>query len=178
MSPFWLVKRIKSIVVYGDTTPATIGSILSSMLWCLCLCFPGTLIGPPGVGRPTYRYMYELATEQTWIFVFMSIFMLQIWRMFCSFRYTKHRNITFAIELVIKIWAAQVWTFIAIACMLAQYPPAAAMSDAIVIAIGCWWDMLRCERLPMQCLECHSAATHHCGWCPYEKEPISDGRHT
>ena len=158
MSSF-IANRIKSLYRYGDTTPATLASIGSSFLWALCLIFPGTLIGPPGVGRPTYKYMYDIATEEVWIGVFLSIFVLQIWRIFCDQNF-KNRLAVYLIEVAIKCWAAMVWTFIALACMIAQYPPAAAMSDAVIIACLCWWDFLRCEARPQQCLKCFT--DHHC----------------
>lgn len=169
MSALWFRKRTRAILVYGDTTPATLASIMSSALWLICLIFPGTLIGPPGIGRPTYRYMYEVADEQTWCFVFASIFALQLWRMFCQGYSDKYPNLLFLFEIAIKTWAAMIWTFIAIACMIAQYPPAAAMSDAIVVAGLCWWDMLRCERQPTQCVSCIEDNNCHGGWCPYTK---------
>ena len=169
MSTFWFRSRLSAIAVYGDTTPATLASILSSALWLVCLVFPGTLIGPPGVGRPTYRYMYEVADEPTWCLIFGSVFLLQLWRMFCQEQYSEHRKSIFVLEVAIKTWAAMVWTFIALACMIAQYTPAAAMSDAIVIAGLCWWDMLRCESQPSQCVSCISGRNCHDGWCPYAK---------
>lgn len=152
---------------YGDTTPATIASIASSFLWGVCLVFPGTLIGPVGVGRPTYRYMYEVASEEGWIVIFFSIFTLQLWRIFCQSAFS-NKSFVYLLEVVIKGWAALVWTFIALACMIAQYPPAAAMSDAIVIAGLCWWDFLRCEARPHQCEKCRAQGGRGCGDnCPY-----------
>lgn len=151
MGSEWFTGRVRAILVYGDTTPATLASIGSSFLWFCCLCFPGVLIGPPGVGRPTYRFMYDVAGESTWIGIFASVFVLQIWRMFCCAVDLSKSKSTFVIEVLIKCWAAMIWTFIALACMIAQYPPAAAMSDAIVIAALCWWDMFRCQRFPTSC---------------------------
>lgn len=156
--------RLGALGRYGDTTPATIASIMSSFLWALCLAFPGTLIGPPGVGRPTYKYMYDVADEPTWIFIFSSIFLLQLWRIFCHQK-VGNRLYVYLLEIGIKGWAAIIWTFIALACMIAQYPPAAAMSDAIVIAGLCWWDFLRCESRPDRCTNCF---TRNCRTsCPY-----------
>lgn len=169
MGSRWFSGRLRAVYVYGDTTPATYASILSSFLWTCCLIFPGTLIGPPGVGRPTYKYMYEFADEPTWILIFSSIFILQIWRMFCQ-NAVSNRSLVYFLEVGIKAWAAMVWTFIALACMIAQYPPAAAMSDAIVIAGLCWWDFLRCEARPKRCAECLSGRERECchdGFCPY-----------
>ena len=163
---------MRALYVYGDTTPATVASILSSFLWALCLAFPGTLIGPPGVGRPTYKYMYEVADETTWTFIFVSIFVLQIWRLFCQSA-VSNRSLVYFLEVGIKGWAAMVWSFIALACMIAQYPPAAAMSDAIVIAGLCWWDFLRCEARPARCARCAAGRRQEdcCeDFCPYVVE--------
>ena len=145
-----VTKRVWALYHYGDTTSATVASIGSSLLWAVCLSFPGTLIGPEGVGRPTYRHMYEVADEPTWVLIFASIFVLQSWRLLCR-RPAGNLLGAYLLEIAIKGWASLVWTFIALACMIAQYPPAAAMSDAIVIAALCWWDFLRCEALSPVC---------------------------
>lgn len=162
----WFTGRMRALYAYGDTTPATVASVLSSFLWAACLAFPGTLIGPPGVGRPTYKYMWEVADEPTWTGIFASIFLLQIWRLFCQ-QASSHRTFVYFLEVAIKGWAAMVWTFIALACMIAQYPPAAAMSDAIVIAGLCWWDFLRCEARPKQCEGCLAHEGRCTEFCPY-----------
>jgi len=162
----WFTGRMRSLYAYGDTTPATVASILSSFLWALCLSFPGTLIGPPGIGRPTYRHMAEVADEPIWIAIFVSIFVLQVWRLFCQ-QAVSHRTFVYFLEVAIKALAAIVWTYIAFACMIAQYPPAAAMSDAIVISGLCWWDFLRCEARPRQCELCLQGDSRCTDFCPY-----------
>jgi hypothetical protein len=63
---------------------------------------------------------------------------LQMWRLAA-----KSNLHTFYGELAVKLFAFCLWTFVAIACLSAQWPLAAAMSDSIVIALLAGWDALR-----------------------------------
>lgn len=148
------------IARYGDTSPATIASMLSAFLWAICLLFPGDTIA-----RPTYRHMGEVAVETTWIGVFLFIGVSQAWRL--SVGRKGEGKIGDIINLSIKVIAATVWTYVAIACLIAQYPPAAAMADCIVIAGGCWWDFARYEVTPSKCRRCVVEFECFEYWCPH-----------
>lgn len=117
----------------GDTRIAVVASVASGLLWATCLAFPGDTLS-----RPTYKLMATVGPEWCWLTAFLLLATLQFWRLYC-----KLTHMTAALELIIKVMAAALWTFVAVACMLAQYPPAAAVSDTIVVAALTWWDLLR-----------------------------------
>lgn len=156
------MQRLIWIARYGNTSPATIASMAAAFLWAICLLFPGDTIA-----RPTYKHMGEVASEQTWIFIFMSIGFAQAWRVVSRNDGATRR--LYYLELSIKMIAALVWTYVAIACLIAQYPPAAAMSDCVVIAAGCWWDFARYEATPSKCIKCVTEFECFEAWCPHNQ---------
>lgn len=121
----------------GDTRIATLASIASGWFWASCLAFPGDTLA-----RPTYKVMAQAGPEEAWIAAFVIISSLQSWRFWC--RLTSSKAIL--IEAAIKTIATAMWTYIAYACMFAQYPPAAAVSDTVVVALLTWWDFLRWDQ--------------------------------
>ena len=157
------MQKVLWIAKYGDTSPATIGSMVSAFLWAICLMFPGDTIA-----RPTYRHMGEIATEGVWVVVFLVIGFSQAWRT-CKNKISSSKK-SYYTELMIKMFAALVWTYVAIACLIAQYPPAAAMSDCIVIAAGCWWDFTRYETTPNRCVKCVMEFECFEYWCPHNTQ--------
>jgi hypothetical protein len=119
----------------GDTRVATVASILSGVLWAACLAFPGDTLE-----RPTYRFMGQIAPEWVWMATFAILAAAQTYRL-------KHRfaGRSSRLDYVTKFAAMLVWGLVAVLCMVAQYPPAAAVSDSIVVALATVWDFLRHE---------------------------------
>jgi len=135
--------------------PFALASILSGYLWGIALLLPGDTLE-----RPTYRYMREVAPEYLWTLLFISVASLQLWRVF---RLTTPR--TFAYELVLKIAACVMWTFVGTACLASQWPLAAAMADTLVVSVFSWIDMTRIRA----CRGC-PGANGNCGnRCWYER---------
>jgi len=123
---------------YGDTRLATVASVMSGYAWALCLAFPGDTIA----SRPIYQDMRAiLPSDFEWFIVFFTVASLQLYRL--TARLTK-RSALF--DHTIKFIAMSLWVLISVLCMTNQYPPAAAMSDTFVIAIGCFWDFMRHEQ--------------------------------
>jgi hypothetical protein len=135
--------------------PFTTASILSGYLWGGCLAAPGdTLL------RPTYKHMHEIASEDVWIFVFFALATLQLWRLYVKM---DKQNVPF--EVLLKTASAIVWTAVAILCMMAQWPLAAAMSDTFVIAIFAWIDLLNMK----SCTVCPFRGSCKTLGCPYDR---------
>jgi hypothetical protein len=150
--------RIKKFWLATDTAPAAICSIISGYLWAACLAFDGDTLQ-----RATYKYMAQIAPEWVWMGWFFAVATIQTWRLFSR----PHRRM-WHLDLTIKFVAMMTWVTVAVACMISQYPPAAAVSDTIVIAIACLWDFLRCDP------RCDRKRCGHCSNCPYEAR---GGRH-
>lgn len=126
--------RLRDIWQTGDTRIATLASVVSGALWASCLAFPGDTLA-----RPTYKLMAFAAAEHVWFFIFAGLAVMQTWRLLTD---PKGALGVYA-EHVIKLAAAFVWTYTALACMFAQYPPAAAVSDTVVVAALTWWDFFQ-----------------------------------
>jgi hypothetical protein len=115
------------------SNPWTLASIMSGYLWGFALLAPGDT-----TARPTYRHMHEVASEWEWTVVFLTVATLQLWRMVC-----RSNRKTFPYEYVLKWLAAVLWSFVGLACMIAQWPLAAAMADTLVVALFSWVDLIR-----------------------------------
>lgn len=135
--------------------PFALASILSGYLWGVALALPGdTLV------RPTYRFMREVATEDTWVVVFFTLATLQLFRVF-SLTTPK----SFPYELVLKMAACVTWTFVGVACLFSQWPMAAAMADTLVVSLFSWIDMTRVRA----CRGCPGSNGVCGGKCWYER---------
>jgi hypothetical protein len=140
-----VLNAIRSAVL---TNPWASMSIFSGWGWGVALAVPGDTMG-----RPTYRHMAALMDEYWWTCLFLTIATLQTWRLF------KRTTIRlFPYELTLKAVAGTTWSFVAFACFLSQWPLAAAMADALAIAIASWIDMARCE----PCRNCPVSGTGVC----------------
>jgi hypothetical protein len=115
------------------SNPWALASIMSGYLWGFALLAPGDTLA-----RPTYRHMHEISGEWVWTFVFLSVATLQLWRIFC-----RSNRRTFPYEYTLKWLAAILWSFVGLACMIAQWPLAAAMADTLVVALFSWVDLAR-----------------------------------
>lgn len=149
------VRELVGIWKYGDTRVATIASILSAYAWAACLLWEGETMA-----RPTYKHMAEvLPTDDHWAALFIAVGTLQFWRL-----YTRTSRKSIKWEYLLKIVACSMWSFVGLSCMFSVYPPPAAMSDTLVIALGCWWDMVRFD----YCRICQEEVCES-GDCPYAR---------
>jgi hypothetical protein len=150
---FW--RRLRFLWLCGDTRPATICVILSGYLWAFLLVMPGDT-----VARPTYKHMRQvLATDEMWALAFGIVATLQLWRLFAL---TTARSRWW--DFGLKITAAFLYGFTAVACLTSIAPVPAAMADNIVIALAAWWDMYRWD----VARGCGSRVVPS-GACPYEE---------
>jgi hypothetical protein len=115
------------------SNPWTLASIMSGYLWGFALLAPGDT-----TARPTYRHLAEVASEEVWTAVFLTVATLQLWRMVC-----RSNRKTFPYEFCLKLIAAILWAFVGVACMISQWPLAAAMADTMVVALFSWIDLVR-----------------------------------
>ena len=151
------VRELVGLWRYGDTRPATLASILSAYAWAACLLWPGETMD-----RPTYHHMAEVMdADEKWAALFIIVGSLQLWRLYAA---TSRRFIRY--DYALKIVACSMWTFVGLACMFSIYPPPAAMSDTLVIAVGTWWDMVRYDR--HHCRICDETVCEK-GGCPYAR---------
>ena len=147
--------KLHKLFVVLLRNPWTTASILSGYLWGGCLAAPGDTLA-----RPTYRHMGEIAQEDIWTFVFLALASLQLWRLFIKM---DRQSVPF--EVLLKTMSAIVWTSVAVLCMMAQWPLAAAMSDTFVIAIFAWVDLLNMK----SCTSCPFRGSCKTLGCPYDR---------
>ena len=148
-SPRWKFRvfcgNLRSAVL---ANPWCVPCLVSAWGWFIGLSLPGDTLA-----RPTYKYMAVVAPEDYWTVVIGLIALLQSWRLF------KRTTLKlFPYELALKALAALVWTYIAIACYASQWPPAAAMSGDLAVALCAWIDMSQCK----PCLGCSYRGSAFC----------------
>lgn len=127
-----MLRALRSAIL---SNPWTSMSCISAWGWGVTLAMPGDTLA-----RPTYKYMGVVAPEDYWTALFLTLAVLQTWRLF-----KRTTRKLFPYELALKAVACLTWTFVCVACFAAQWPLAAAMSDSLAIAVAAWIDMSRCD---------------------------------
>lgn len=148
------MKAILKYILMRDSTLMTrMGLAVGSLLWSIQLALPIELFPPAaqlavGKGRTTYSIM-AVVPENVWAILFL---IHAIWSLYTIL--TGVRNVvTLAADGVL---GCILWTGSTLACFaaywphelpfldaLAHYPPPAAMSGEVVMALFSWWHMIR-----------------------------------
>lgn len=100
---------------------------IAEMLWAILLFWPGETFG-----RPTYTIMARVMTEETWALVFALSSVTQL---------------TIVIRRDYHCWQARyfaawnmvLWVFVVMSMLLSVYPPPAAISAEIALAMAAVW---------------------------------------
>jgi hypothetical protein len=119
-------------LIYSSDLYATRAMLgFAELVWALALFWPGETFD-----RPTYKIMAQVASESTWAAAFLVTGLLQ-WGILLSGRY--HDRLV----LVFACWNSALWTFSTIAMYLSVYPPPAAISGELAMAVGACWVLVR-----------------------------------
>lgn len=123
--------RILKIAFYSNQHSARFMLALAETFWCLALLWPGdTFI------RPTYEVMASVANETAWAVIFGLTAFCQ-WVIFLHGQY----NCRFACRFA--TWNMLLWWFVTVSMYLSVYPPPAAISGELALAIGASWIYVR-----------------------------------
>lgn len=124
-------KRGIKLAYYSDLHCARFLLAISEIFWSIALFFPGDTFG-----RPTYDVMSRVLSENAWASVFGLMGIIQLFILFTANYHDK-----------LSVWFAgvnqTVWWFVVISMYISVYPPPAAISGELALAIGASWVWIR-----------------------------------
>ena len=126
-----VLTRLKQITCKTDMTSIRILLVIAEFLWAITLYWPGDTFG-----RPTYNGMSDFATEIEWANIFFVSAIIQFLLIYKN-DYTTKFSYAFA------AWNSVLWLFVCGSMYLSVYPPPAAISGELSLAIGALWVFIR-----------------------------------
>ena len=99
--------------------------------WGLLLIWPGMTFG-----RPTYHHMASVMCEESWALVFLASSATQI-------TIVLRRDFHCALARYFACWNMVLWVYVVVSMLLSVYPPPAAISAEITLAMAAVWIWLR-----------------------------------
>ena len=123
--------RMFRILFFSDlhATRFTLG--LAELIWAITLAWPGDTFD-----RPTYTAMARVMHEEAWALVFLLSGVTQ-WVILATGRYHERFPMLFA------AWNTCLWWFACITMYMSVYPPPAAISGELALAIASLWVFVR-----------------------------------
>ena len=119
-------------LIYGSDLHATrllLG--IAELSWAIALFWPGDTFA-----RPTYSMMALVADETTWAWAFLFTSFLQLHILF-------HGNYHSKLAVAFSGWNSFLWLFTVLAMYMGVYPPPAAISGELAMALGATWVFIR-----------------------------------
>ena len=104
---------------------------LSSAVWSLLLWWPGETFG-----RPTYNGMAHVMDEEAWAFLFLLDAVMQI-------TIVLQQDFHSRFARYFAGFNAALWGFVVASMLLSVYPPPAAISAELVMAVCAAWIWIR-----------------------------------
>lgn len=104
---------------------------IAEFLWAILLFWPGHTFD-----RPTYMIMSHVMPEHVWAFVFLLTGCLQLLIVMRECFHTLFSRL-------FATWNALLWGFVVMSMLLSVYPPPAAISGEIALALGAIWIWVR-----------------------------------
>jgi hypothetical protein len=129
--PCALLPRIKRIALFGNMHSARCLLAMAESIWFFTLAWPGDTFD-----RPTYAAMAEIASEPAWAVIFLITAAIQ-WTILLIGDYHSKWPVRFA------TWNMCLWWVVVISMYLSVYPPPAAISGELALAIGASWVFVR-----------------------------------
>ncbi len=126
-----MFKRLHYIFFASNLYSARVILAVAEMLWALSLYWPGETFG-----RPTYHVMQMVADEIMWAHLFLFSSLMQ-WSVVLTASFNGRVAMWFA------AWNACLWLFVCGSMYLSVYPPPAAISGELSLALAALWIFLR-----------------------------------
>lgn len=125
------ISALSRVLFDSQMVTARLLLALAEFLWGVLLLWPGDTFE-----RPTYSIMALVMSELPWAGFFLTSAAMQVW-ILASEDYHSRPARAFA------AWNAIFWASIACSMLLSVYPPPAAISGEIALAIAAVWIWLR-----------------------------------
>lgn len=103
----------------------------SELLWAVLLAWPGVTFE-----RPTYHFMSHVMAEEMWAVVFLFSGITQIFIVGAE-------QFHGLFARYFAGWNAALWCFVVSSMLMSVYPPPAAISGEIMLAIAAFWIWIR-----------------------------------
>ena len=100
---------------------------VAEFLWFLLLMWPGGTFG-----RPTYAHMAQVMSEESWALVFFLSSVTQ-------FTIVVRRDFHCWLARYFAAWNMVLWVYVVGSMLLSVYPPPAAISAEITLALASVW---------------------------------------
>lgn len=104
---------------------------IAEFLWGILLLWPGDTFG-----RPTYNIMASVMPENCWGIVFLMTSVMQIAIVAKEDFHSREARYFAFFNMVL-------WVFVVLSMMKSVYPPPAAISGEIALAMAAWWIWFR-----------------------------------
>ena len=126
-----LIYRMQQICLYGNLHSARFLLAVAETAWFISLIWPGDTFD-----RPTYAIMARFADETTWAAIFLITALCQ-WGILIVGRYHSRFATVFA------GWNMWLWWSVVVSMYMSVYPPPAAISGELALAMGASWVYVR-----------------------------------
>lgn len=125
------ITKISDVIWDTDLIMSRMTIALGEFFWGAMLLWAGDTFS-----RNIYANMAHLAPENTWGAVFLISATIQVLIVFTDSFQTKFAR-------YFACWSAILWTYISVAMFISVYPPPAAISGGLAIAIAAIWIYLQ-----------------------------------
>lgn len=125
-------KRRAMDLIYGSDLHATRFLLgFAELCWAIALLWPGDTFG-----RPTYNQMSYVAPEECWAVIFLVTGLLQFRILFVG-------SYSSTLAKAFAGWNAALWIYVTLSMYMSVYPPPAAISGELSMALGASWIFMR-----------------------------------
>ena len=114
-----------------DLVASRIILAMAEFLWAILLLWPGETFG-----RPTYKIMSHVMAEEAWGLVFLMSGVAQITIVLSEIFHSMFAK-------VFAGWNAMLWVYVVASMLLSVYPPPAAISGEMALAVAATWIWIR-----------------------------------
>lgn len=104
---------------------------IAEFWWFALLAWPGATFG-----RPTYNHMAACMPEEAWALVFLASSVTQI-------TIVLRRDFHCVLARYFAAWNMVLWVYVVVSMLLSVYPPPAAISAEITLAMAAIWIWVR-----------------------------------
>lgn len=126
-----MIHRVRQLTLHSQVHSARWLLATAETIWAVTLFWPGDTFD-----RPTYNQMALLLPELGWATVF-AMFAVGQWAILLSGRYRTRSAIVFA------FLDQMLWWYVVVSMYVSVYPPPAAISGELALALGASWAYLR-----------------------------------
>ena len=125
------LSRLKYILFYTHLHSTRFTLAIAELLWAISLLWPGDTFN-----RPTYTLMSLLMSETCWAYIFLVTGLFQILILMYANYHSK-------VAIIFAAWNSLLWWYVVVSMYMSVYPPPAAISGELALALGASWVFTR-----------------------------------